>query len=89
MAKDRKTRRQHHKGNKSARPRSWHHGRKQGKVDEGKLLRAEPAFVKAAADQDAVRVATAEHREKTGDWQECVGQLDRAAPFVPSWDFAL
>lgn len=86
---DKKRRRQHSKGNKSARPRAWHHGRAQGKVDEKKLLRAEPAFVKAADDQAQVAATAADHRERTGDWQECLAQLDRASPYVPAWDFTL
>lgn len=82
-------RRQHHKGNKSKRPREWHHGRAQGKVNEKKLLRAEPAFAKAEADQESVATGTRDHREKTADWQDCIAQLDRTSPHVPAWDFTL
>lgn len=80
--------RQHHKGKK--RPRAWHMGRSQGKVNE-RLMKTtiEPAFAAAEADREVVKATAREHREKTGDWQECLRQVERAAPHVPSWDFNL
>lgn len=80
---EKKRRRQHSKGNKSNRPRAWHHGAAQGAKDEKKLIRATPAFERAAADQAELAERTREHRESTSDWNACLTQLDRAAPFVP------
>lgn len=79
---------QHGKGH--ARPRGWHLGAAQGQVNDRMMKGTiEPAFRAADKDLERVKEATREHRAATADWQECLGQLDRAAPHVPAWEIAL
>lgn len=87
MAKKQRQR-QHHKG--KHRPRAWHMGRRQGHVND-RLMKTtiEPAFAAAEADRAQVAETTKQHRRETKDHEQMMAQLDRAAPYVPSWDFDL
>lgn len=76
------------------RPREWHHGRAQGKVNDRHFQIIEPVLAEAAAETAAaerarkrpspreLRQARAADRLETG---ELLLELNRAAPFVPAW----
>jgi len=73
------------KGKDQKRPRHFHRGRAQG-VKNDRLMREtlEPAFAAAEADRDTVARETSAHRREVAEWEECLGQLERVAPFAPA-----
>lgn len=76
-------RRQHSKG--KARPRSWHHGRAQGKVNDRVLQQHEAELVRAAAAAATVEAGRAELAADVREHGAMIQALRHAAPFVPSW----
>jgi hypothetical protein len=48
-----------------------------------------PAYERADADRKQVEKASREHRGKVRDHEQCWEHIERAAPFVPSWEFPL
>jgi hypothetical protein len=70
-------RRQHHKGLK--RPRAWHHGRRQGLVNDRKLRQYERAVGQALKVESRVLAASSEIIEHAEVWNA----LPTSAPFVP------
>ena len=66
------------------RPREYHHGETQGKVNESKIKRATPAFERADADRQSVEAEAKANRAEIADWRRLVDGLEHAAPFVPN-----
>lgn len=76
-------RRQHSKG--KARPRAWHHGRHQGRVDDRALAEADPVFERAdQAEREAAERAAVAHRDRA-EHKALLEQIDRVSPHVPVW----
>lgn len=73
------------KGKDQKRPRHFHRGRAQG-VKDDRLMREvlEPAFAAAEGDREAVGRVSAAHRREQAEWEDCLGQLERVAPFAPA-----
>lgn len=88
----RRERLQHPKGLKgSKRPRAWHRGRFQGRIDDRRLLKIAPALEEAEAaivqaDRARKGPTPRELRQaRARDREDLLAGLDRVAPFVPSW----
>ena len=69
------------------RPRRYHHGRAQGKVNEEKIVRALPAFDRAEEDRAEVAALAVENRRAISDWQALLDGIARVgsvgyAPFA-------
>lgn len=73
------------KGKDGKRPRHFHRGRAQGVIND-RLMRetVEPAFAAAEDDRETVGRVSAAHRREQAEWKDCLGQLERVAPFVPA-----
>lgn len=83
---------QHSKG--KHRPRRWHMGQAQGVINERLMTSTiEPAFEAAERDRQAAKARAEQHRDEQRrarkDESDQLAQLDRVAPFVPSWEISL
>jgi hypothetical protein len=78
------------KGKDQKRPRQFHRGIAQGRINEKRMKReVNPAYERADADRVQVAAMTADHRAQVRDHKEIMAGLEHVAPYVPSWDFSL
>lgn len=82
MARRRQAPQTSHQPKGRKRPRTYHHGRSQGKVNESKIKRALPAFERAEADREEGLVRAREMKTAIADWQRCLDGLARVNPSV-------
>jgi hypothetical protein len=76
------------KGKDHKRPRRFHRGRAQGKIND-RLMRQklEPAYAAAVLDRERTAASAASCRAERRDYEQLVAQLERVSPYVPAWDF--
>lgn len=76
------------------RPREWHHGRAQGKVNDRHLRIMEPVLAAAETELEeaarrrkrpSLRELRQERARDRAEVAELVRALDHVAPFVPAW----
>lgn len=74
------------KGKDQKRPRAFHRGRAQGRIND-KLMREhlEPAYARADEDHAEVEVVAHSIKAEINDHREILAQLARVAPFVPTY----
>ena len=80
-------RRQHSKGKQ--RPRHWHHGRQQGRVNDASLSKVEPVFERAESDMAEVEAHAAVERREISDHRACLDAIEHGSPFVPRFELIL
>lgn len=72
------------KGKDGKRPRRFHRGRAQGKINDQLLQRQlEPAYRRAETEREQTSAASEQARAEIDDHRALMVQLDRVAPFVP------
>lgn len=83
MARRRQAARANQAPKSKKRPRAYHHGQAQGRVNETKIQRALPAFERAERNEAEVAAVARATRVEIADWRTLLESLEHAAPFVP------
>lgn len=78
------------KGKDGKRPRQFHRGIAQGRINEKRMKReVNPAYERADADRVEVAAIVDDHRAQLREHKAIMEDLEHSAPFVPRWDFTL